>query len=166
MSRGHTLQCPFKFGTAFRPANAHAFAAADYLTVWAGSYSARWGNGFNPSLHGRMLDTVQAQHGQNRSWGTRQVSSSQPQLLKCTVVTIKPHDRTPDDSNDALEVGPAEKEINIGAEQDNIAGPTPDGNGGGNDNGCNTVLARALVAGNEQPIADASVPQTEPDPYC
>ena len=53
--------CPLKFGVAYRPANAPAFHAADYLTVWLGSHSLRHGNGFNPNHHGRMLDVVRAE---------------------------------------------------------------------------------------------------------
>eukprot|EP00327_Prymnesium_parvum_P038316 CAMPEP_0195633198 /NCGR_PEP_ID=MMETSP0815-20121206/22007_1 /TAXON_ID=97485 /ORGANISM="Prymnesium parvum, Strain Texoma1" /LENGTH=411 /DNA_ID=CAMNT_0040774823 /DNA_START=31 /DNA_END=1267 /DNA_ORIENTATION=- len=57
-------RCGLKFGLFFSkaPSKSHLLDAADYLTVWLGTHSRKFGNGFNPYWHGRMLERVKAQN--------------------------------------------------------------------------------------------------------
>eukprot|EP00966_Prymnesium_polylepis_P318751 7361719-Prymnesium_polylepis.1 len=56
-------RCGLKFGLFFHktPGKEQQLRAADYLTVWLGTHSKRFGTAFNPYWHGRMLERVQAQ---------------------------------------------------------------------------------------------------------
>lgn len=53
-------RCRVKFGVNFHKpqGDADALAAADYVTVWLGSHSKKFGNGFNEYWHGMMLQHV------------------------------------------------------------------------------------------------------------
>lgn len=55
--------CGVHFGANFhKDRNTAPLRAADYLTVWLGSHSKKYGTNFNPHWHGRMLQQVREQN--------------------------------------------------------------------------------------------------------
>eukprot|EP00965_Chrysotila_dentata_P012640 417017-Pleurochrysis_carterae.AAC.1 len=60
-AEGAALPCDFKFGATYTKGDAglgSVEGGADYLAVWLGTYSKKFGTGFNRYHHGHMLDRV------------------------------------------------------------------------------------------------------------